>query len=123
MPSITPSFQPSPADFASAGALSQSVRTTGSKHYPDGYYAQIGESHLGPNRRSRFEVGEEKLRSHLPKDAPLKLTCYWNAMPAPGQWLVRTLLLLEGHEPLDLGIEPLDVFPSDELIATAILVA
>lgn len=65
--------------------------------------------------------GEAKLRKHCGEEAPLKLTVSWAAYDA--RWMVRADFHPENHDKMLLGIEPLETFPSDELIATAMLVS
>lgn len=67
------------------------------------------------------DEGEAKLRTHLPANAPLKLTLVFGHERR--RWEVLAQFFPENHPPLLLGQEDLEIFPSDELIATAMLVA
>ncbi|MCK1741377.1 hypothetical protein IVA80_10995 [Bradyrhizobium sp. 139] len=71
--------------------------------------------------QSATVFGELELRQHLPDDVPLKVTSLYDA--GVGKWLVRVQFLREARPPLDLGTEPLGIFPSELMIAQAMLVA
>lgn len=70
--------------------------------------------------RSDMDKGEMKLRSHCGKHAPLRLTLVYGHQNR--QWEVLTQFLPEGQAPVLLSQEALEGFPTDELIATAMLV-
>jgi hypothetical protein len=76
---------------------------------------------MGDDRRSALEIGERKLRTHLPMNAPIKLTLIfgWETK----RWEVLTEFHKENHKPILLGRDDLETFPSDEIIAQAVLVA
>ena len=76
---------------------------------------------LGDSRVSVMEKGEMKLRTHCGTHAPLKLTMIF--AHEARRWEVLAQFFPEGHPPVLLGKEDLDVFPSPELIATAMLVS
>lgn len=76
----------------------------------------------GPaSRLLMLEAGENKLRTHLPKFAPLKFTMIFGHDTK--RWEVLTQFVPEGGAPLLLSREDLESFPSDPLIAQAMLVA
>jgi len=68
-----------------------------------------------------MDKGEMKLRMHCGKFAPLKLTMVYGAETQ--RWQVLTQFMPEDAPPVLLSQEDLDGFPSDELIATAMLVS
>jgi hypothetical protein len=72
-------------------------------------------------RNKLLGLGEDKLRSHLPAYAPIKLTLIYGHEYR--KWEVLTEFRLEGVAPLLIGREDLEAFPSDTLIAQAMLVA
>ncbi|WP_130214504.1 hypothetical protein [Bradyrhizobium genosp. SA-3] len=61
------------------------------------------------------------LRSHLPPDTPLKLTRVFEAETR--QWKVLVQFVRENGPPVLIGSEPLEDFPSELMIAQAMLVA
>ena len=73
------------------------------------------------NRYLRLASGEAALRTHLPPNAPLKFSLGF--LHLKQRWEVTTTFHPENHPPLLLGQEDLEVFPSDDLIATAMLLA
>jgi hypothetical protein len=73
------------------------------------------------DRNSALSRGEMKLRSHCGSNAPLKLTLVF--AHTVRKWQVHAQFHPEGHPIMLLGTEDLDVFPTDELIATAMLVS
>ena len=63
---------------------------------------------------------EQKLRQHVGQLAPLKLITHYSV--ESNRWEVALKLLPEGKSPVMLGSEPLDEFPSELMIAQAMLV-
>lgn len=72
-------------------------------------------------RQLRLLQGETKLRTHLPDD--VALTTHLVYRHETGQWCVIVKLYPERGSMLELGVEPLEEFPSDTMIAQAVLVA
>jgi hypothetical protein len=73
------------------------------------------------DRKVAFASGEEKLREYLPKNAPLKLTLAFQHERR--RWEVLTQFTPEGNQPIFLGCEALEEFPSPTLIAQAMLLS
>lgn len=78
-------------------------------------------SELTTGARSDMDKGEMKLRMHCGKHAPLRLTLVYGFEHK--RWEVLTQFLPEGQAPVLLSQENLEGFPSDDLIATAMLVS
>jgi hypothetical protein len=83
----------------------------------------MASEHHNPARDRKFnlEQGEMKLRTHVGKHAPLRLALVFQHERK--RWEVQTQYHREGEAPVLLGIEDLEIFPSDTLIAQAVLVA
>jgi hypothetical protein len=64
--------------------------------------------------------GEDILRKHVGRDAPLKFTTLFKADTR--RWEVAVQFLRDDEPPIFLGTEPLDDFPSDMMIAQCVLV-
>jgi hypothetical protein len=69
----------------------------------------------------RLWAAEKLLRSHLPPEAPLKLTQVYEAESR--QWKVLVQFVRENGPPILIGSELLEEFPSELMIAQAMLVA
>jgi hypothetical protein len=81
----------------------------------------MASSPVSNDRQFTMDKGEMVLRTHCGKHAPLKLTLVFGHEKR--RWEVLAQFFPEGHPPVLLGQEELDVFPSPELIATAMLVS
>lgn len=73
------------------------------------------------DRHRALERGEMKLRTHLSPYAPIKLTLVFQHERR--RWEVLTQFHREGEAVVLLGTEDLEEFPSNTLIAQAVLVA
>src|SRR5258708_3847041 len=100
MPTTTPSSRRSPAASASATAPSRSAPITVSD-------SQKSLDHSGGliDRGRLMDLGETKIRSHLGRHAPLKLTLIF--AHENKRWEVLTQYIPEGHAALLLGSEDL----------------
>lgn len=62
------------------------------------------------------------LRTHLPDDVALNSICFFDSLA--NQWLVKVKIWpTEGASAIELGTDPLEEFPSELMIAQAMLVA
>lgn len=66
-------------------------------------------------------AGQAKLRTHLPADAALNSVLVFDA--ASEEWLVKVKIWPDAGGVIELGLEPLEEFPSELMIAQAMLVA
>lgn len=64
--------------------------------------------------------GEAALRTHLPEDTPISTGLHYSHYD--NQWLV-VVKIHNDAKSVELGREPLDEFPSELMIAQAMLVA
>lgn len=118
MPTKKPTIRQNREHFANAGAPSHSVRTMAS----DPTAPTLEEKLARFDRDGAMTKGEMRLRAHCGANAPLKVTLVWAAL-GMRRWEIRAEYHPEDHPPVLLGQEALDVFPTDELIATAMLVS
>lgn len=65
--------------------------------------------------------GEKVLRSHLPPETPIQLVQVWSHESQ--QWVVVVKYRREAAPAIVIGSEPLEEFPSELMIAQAMLVA
>lgn len=83
--------------------------------------ALMEHSDAGSNARRTMLLGENKLREHLPVNAPLKLTLIFGHQYR--RWEALAQYLPEGSPPIFLAQETLEEFPSPTLIAQAMLLS
>lgn len=68
----------------------------------------------------RLFKAEKELRSHLPPEAPIQLIQVWSHDSQ--QWMVIVKYTREAAPAVIIGSEPLEEFPSELMIAQAMLV-